>query len=416
MTSTARSPRPAPGRSPAARMGQPEPAGCRGPAAAHALPSPYPAALVLSGSLGRGHDVVAQVCAEALTAAGLVTSTYDCMSLLGGWRGRLAEASFRWLLSRPALYDAFHFSQLRAGGRLARHGDRAAGRRIADRLERQIPALGAATPPAAALGARQIRLVLSVFATGAAVGSELARRHPALRAVVFCTDATAHSMWVHDQTDLFVATSPLAAQTIRRYRPSAEVQVVPPPVRAAFYAPPPQRQIRAQLGVREGAACVLLTAGGWGLAPLARYAEALAGAGLEVLAVAGSNDRLARKLEALAATRPNVRTFGVTDRMHELMAAADVVVAGPGQTCHEARAVGRPLVVLDVVPGHGRENLLHELTLGGARACSPDPDAVRAAVLAVSQAPPELPGWPVRSAAQWQQMFLQAVDPAIKDR
>ena len=105
--------------------------------------------------------------------------------------------------------------------------------------------------------------------------------------------------------DLFVATSPLAAQTIRRYRPYAEVRLVPPPVRAAFYAPPPQPQIRAELGVRPGAACVLLTAGGWGLAPLARYAEALAGAGLEVLAVAGSNDRLARKLETLAATRPN---------------------------------------------------------------------------------------------------------------
>ena len=47
------------------------------------------------------------------------------------------------------------------------------------------------------------------------------------------------------------------------------------------------------------------------------------------------------------------------------MAAADVVVALPGATtCSEARVVGRQLLLLDVMPGHGRDNLLHELELG----------------------------------------------------
>jgi len=34
------------------------------------------------------------------------------------------------------------------------------------------------------------------------------------------------------------------------------------------------------------------------------------------------------------------------------------------------------MVLLDVVPGHGRENLMHELELGDAAVCLPTPDSV----------------------------------------
>lgn len=38
------------------------------------------------------------------------------------------------------------------------------------------------------------------------------------------------------------------------------------------------------------------------------------------------------------------------------MAAADLVVCLPGATtCSEARVVGRPLLLLDVMPGHGHD-------------------------------------------------------------
>ena len=56
------------------------------------------------------------------------------------------------------------------------------------------------------------------------------------------------------------------------------------------------------------------------------------------------------------------------------MAAADVVVALPGaNTCAEVRVVGRRLLLLDVMPGHGRDNLLHELELGQAHTCVATP-------------------------------------------
>jgi hypothetical protein len=80
------------------------------------------------------------------------------------------------------------------------------------------------------------------------------------------------------------------------------------------------------------------------------------------------------------------------------MASADVVVTTSGQTCHEARVVGRPLVIMDAVAGHGRKNLLLEITKGGALACTPHPRAVVHAVQAALEGvcPPADP-WPLSS-------------------
>ena len=72
--------------------------------------------------------------------------------------------------------------------------------------------------------------------------------------------------------------------------------------------------------------------------------------------------------------------FGYTDRVPALMAASDVVVTSSGDTCREARTLGRGIVLLDVVPGHGRENLMHELELGGATVCMPTPESIARAV------------------------------------
>jgi hypothetical protein len=125
----------------------------------------------------------------------------------------------------------------------------------------------------------------------------------------------------------------------------------------------------------------------------------LADAGVHVLAVAGRDRRIERGLRELAAGRPRITPFGYTDRVPELMAAADVIVALPGAlTCGEARVVGRHLLLLDVMPGHGRDNLQHELELGGADVCVPSLGGVTASVLALRDAavrpyPSQVPRW-----------------------
>jgi processive 1,2-diacylglycerol beta-glucosyltransferase len=130
--------------------------------------------------------------------------------------------------------------------------------------------------------------------------------------------------------------------------------------------------------------CVLVIDSGWGFGPLVESVSALADSGVHVLAVAGRQRRIEQRLRELAAATPRVTPFGFTDRVPELMAAADVVIALPGaNTCAETRVVGRHLLLLDLMPGHGRDNLLHELELGRAHVCVPTPAGVTASVLAL---------------------------------
>ena len=142
---------------------------------------------------------------------------------------------------------------------------------------------------------------------------------------------------------------------------------------------------------------------------MARAAEALGNAGVHVLAVAGHNARLARQLETAGLRQPRVRAFGYTNRIAELMAASDLVVSSSGDTCTEARTVGRPLLLLDVVQGHGRDNLQHELELGDAAVSSVRPaDVVRSALAALDDLKPPPPG-PTRSHAARQSTFRAAL-------
>lgn len=310
-------------------------------------------ALILSGSIGMGHDVVAEACAAALAAAGWDAEIVDCMDMLGRSSSRLGRGIMRTLMAVPGVYDAFHFSQLRAGTKLAQTLDRLAARQLIGPLE-------------ALLDREPADLLLSVFATGAAAVDRLKRLRPGLRSVVYCTDACPHSLWTHPGTDLFLVTSDMSAAFISYHRPDAVVRVLPAAVRPAFYSAPTRAEARSTLGVPAGADCVLVMAGAWGMAPLEDIAAALADDGLFVLAVAGTNQRRAAALERAAAGRPNLTPFGFTDRIPAMMSAADLVITTPGDTCTEARLLGRPLLLLDTVPGHGRENLQLELARGDA--------------------------------------------------
>ena len=353
-------------------------------------------ALLLSGSIGMGHDALAAACAASLEERGWSTRTLDAMRLLGRRKGSAGEAVFRAMLAVPGLYDALHFAGLRTGSRLALLADSAARRQL-------VPRLGDY------LDANPADLTISVFATGASAISSLADRYPAMSHVVYCTDVTPHRLWVHKNVDLYLVSAAVAEAAVHRFQPGARVQTVPAPARPAFFTAPAQAAARAALGVPAAERCVLIMSGAWGLGPVAAAAEALGDAGVHVLAVAGRNEKLERKLAAAAARQPRVRALGFTDQVPELMAASDLVITTSGDTCTEARIVGRPLLLLDVVQGHGLDNLQHELELGDASVASARPaDVLRSALAALDRVKPPAQG-PTRSWAGWDAAFTAAL-------
>jgi len=354
-------------------------------------------ALLLSGSIGMGHDQLAEACSTSLEASGWSTQTIDLMRLLGRGVGAAGGAMMRGMQAVPGALDAFHFSVLRTGNRLAELADAGSRHRLAPRLRSLLDA----DPP---------DLALSVFATGASAIGTLAARYPAMRHIVFCTDVTPHRLWIHPGVDLYLVTSTVAERAVRRFQPNARILVVQAPVRAGFYNPPSRASARSSVGVPEHERCVLLMSGFWGIGPVAEAARALGDAGVHVLAVAGRNDKLAGKLRTAAQHQPMVHAFGFSDRIPELMAASDLVITSSGDTCAEARTVGRPLLLLDVVQGHGRDNLQHELELGDAAVSSARAADVVRSTLAALKHPDPRPTTPTRSLAAWESTLATALD------
>lgn len=354
-------------------------------------------ALLVSGSISTGHQAAAVACANTLEAHGWTTHVLDAIRLLGPGLGSAAQATFRTMAAIPGLYDAFHFTALRTGSRLAMQADAATRLRLVPRLRDY-------------LDRHPVELIISISPHGASAVSSLAKRYPAMRHVVFCTDVTPHRLWIHQGVDLYLVTSAAAEPSVLRFQPEARVLVIPPAVRPAFYRPPARQSARIGLGVAEPDRCVLLISGSRGLGPLAEIAEALADVDLHVLAVAGHNARLERKLLDVATRQPRVRVFGFTDRVPELMAAADLVITSSGGTCMEARTVGRPLLLLDLVQGHGRANLQHELELGDAAVTSKQPaDVARSALACLDRIKQPADG-PTRSLADWEATFCAALE------
>jgi processive 1,2-diacylglycerol beta-glucosyltransferase len=353
-------------------------------------------ALLLSGSLGAGHEMHARACVASLAERGWVTDTVDAMALLGQRGGSAGEAVFRAMLATPGLYDAFHFAALRPGSRLALLADAAARRQLVPRLRDY-------------LDAHPADLAISVFATASSAVSVLADRYPAMSHVVLCSDVTPHRLWVQRNVDLYLVTSQAAAAAVHRYQPTARIQIIPQPVRPGFYDPPAQDKARANLGLPEGDHVALIMSGAWGLGPLAEAAAALADAGVQVLAVAGRNAKLESRLRAAAPRRPRLHVFGYTEEIPALMSAADLVITSSGDTCAEARTIGRPMLLLDVVQGHGRDNLQHELEFGDADVVSPRPGDVVRSALAALERPPPGPRW-TRSQADWEKAISAALE------
>ena len=325
-------------------------------------------------------------CATSLEALGWTTNTLDATWLGGhghGW-GSAAEAGVRRILTIPGLHDAFHFAALRTGNQLALQADAVTRVRLVPHLRDY-------------LDRHPVELVMSLSPAGASAVSTVAPRYPSMRHVVFCTEASPHRLWIHPNVDLYLVRSPAAEPAVHRFRPTRACSLSRRPCALSSTGRPlSARRGSASACARQGR-CVLLVAGSRGQGPLADIAEALAEAGLNVLAVAGHNAGLSASCAMSQRRRPNVHVFGFTDRMPELMAAADLVITIPGGTCMEARTVGRPLLLLDLVQGHGRDDLLYELELGDASVTSKRPsDVVRSALACLERIKPAPPGRPGR--------------------
>src|SRR5262249_22705505 len=125
-------------------------------------------------------------------------------------------------------------------------------------------------------------------------------------------------------------------------------------------------EARRRLGLSRDGIVVVVSGGGWAVGDLSGAVEtALQLAGSTVICLAGRNDAARQRLELAFAYEPRVQVLGFTDRMSDLLAAADVLVHSTGGvTSLEAIASGCPVVAFGAPRGHAPLLALEMASLG----------------------------------------------------
>ena len=119
------------------------------------------------------------------------------------------------------------------------------------------------------------------------------------------TDFAVHAFWVQPGADVTcVASDEMRAILAERGVPSERVAVTGIPILPAFAGPLDRAAIRASLGIRDEKPAVLLTGGGAGVGEILEAVTSACDTGhVHVLAVAGRNPALDKRLRALDAPR-----------------------------------------------------------------------------------------------------------------
>ncbi|MBW8865523.1 MAG: glycosyltransferase, partial [Verrucomicrobia bacterium] len=177
--------------------------------------------------------------------------------------------------------------------------------------------------------------------------------------VSIVTDFEAHALWMDECVDLYcVATEGTKARLVARGASAESIVPTGIPIAAKFLAKTDPKAVRKHYGLRDDQPVLLVLGGGFGMGPVAEILNELdkVPGQFQTIVVAGRNEKLRRELATHNRKHPT-HVLGFATNMHELMAIADLIITKPGGlTSSEALALGRPLFILNPIPGQEAAN------------------------------------------------------------
>lgn len=303
--------------------------------------------LVLSASVGEGHNSAAAAVVEALERSQPHCSVREIRCLEDGverWTGRLYRAAIELT---PPLQDLWYLAVARCGLVRRFYRDmvgKATGRSMADDLDRERP-----------------DVIVSIYPLGTAGLSWLkAQGRLDVPVVAVLSDFAPHAFWVYPGVDRYFVLGERGRQRMLSLAPGVPVDVCAPLVPPRF-RPPSQKQPSAspdRASLPAGARTVLISAGALGLGSVRSAVRAVLAAGgpWHAVVVCGRNTSLADTLHRTFGDTDRLTVLGWVDDMADLMTGVDVVVNNAGGfTAAEALACGRALVLYRPIAGHGRD-------------------------------------------------------------
>lgn len=187
--------------------------------------------------------------------------------------------------------------------------------------------------------------------------------------VCIVTDFEAHAFWLEPGVDMYCVAAPeTASSLVARGAKESHVVVTGIPIGSKFAEAVDVLNVRRRYGLRDDMPTVLVLSGGFGMGPVGEILEELdkVDTHFQTLVVCGRNEELRRDLAGQDRKHPT-HVLGFSKNMHELMCASSLIVTKPGGlTTSEALAVGRPLVILNPIPGQETANSDFLLERGAA--------------------------------------------------
>jgi processive 1,2-diacylglycerol beta-glucosyltransferase len=358
---------------------------------------------LLSVSAGAGHVRAAQaIAAAAAQRADLQVEHIDLLTLVSaGFRKVYGELYLDLVERHPQLWAHLYHQSDRAepdafSNKLRRALERVSTRALGDAVKRAAPDAIICTH----------FLPAELLARAAARGRSLPPVH------VVVTDFDLHRLWVQPGVAGYCVASEEVAFRLQHYLPQMPVQVTGIPIMPAFAAAPPRDECRRELGLQDGGLTAMVMTGGAGLASGAAMVQRLLDIGgeLQIVAIAGRNEELLARYQALAAQYPGrLVPIGFTKTIERVMAASDLCITKPGGlSTSECLAMGLPMLLISPIPGQEERNAHHLLEQGAARLAM-DAVALEFRMRALLAAPQALAAMRERCRALGRPQAAQAV-------
>ncbi|WP_163505746.1 MGDG synthase family glycosyltransferase [Fodinicola acaciae] len=304
--------------------------------------------VILTGSVGGGHDGAAYELQRRLTERGFRAEVHDYLDFLPRKVGSFMRDNYeRSIRVAPFTWGVVNeVSGRRPLSSVLRAMSSALARRDTRRTVR--PSLAEAAGPAA---------VVSTYPLASQALGRL-RRSGRLQApvITFLTDMSVHPLWIAKGVDFHLALHEVAAEAARK-RGAKGVHVCGPAVPPAFH---PVSSVDEKLAARKkfdlplDEPLVALVGGAGGMGDVRKAARDIAQTGLaRPVVVCGKNEATRAAIEE----EGHAIALGWVTEMPTLLRACDVAIQNAGGLSSlEALATGIPVLTYRSITGHGRDN------------------------------------------------------------
>jgi UDP-N-acetylglucosamine:LPS N-acetylglucosamine transferase len=313
--------------------------------------------LILSADVGEGHAAAARALARQIESAPepAEVTVIDGLAAMGPLLQPVVEDGYRVQLRFfPWTYTVIYWLlesvapvRVLARSLLCLFGSRPLARRIAE----HEPDVVVSTYPAVTVVLARLRRTQRVHCP----------------TVATITDLTGLFFWAQPGIDSHLVMYGESMSSVERIAGRGSAQLVRPLISSEFLDERPQMESRQALDLPQEGRMVVVSGGGWGVGDIEGAVRAIARIPdvSAIVCLAGRNEQLRERLESDFADERRVRVYGFTERMPEILAAADTLVHSTGGvTCLEAKATGTPVVSYGLPVGHARLNTRAMADLG----------------------------------------------------